>query len=518
LGAGWSGTVTPTLAGYTFAPASTTYTSVTVDQLTQNYTATAILPTITVTSPNGGETWAAGSTHAITWTQTGLTGSVTIDLYKGGVFQKPLGTAGATAGTFSWTIVSTEIAGIDYRVLVWQSGVSDESDADFSIFRRLKADFNKDGQEDILWRCYGTGEFQGWNVVWFMNQTGALSPVTLGGTQNTAGARNLPTGSTPTKTYLSPMDVGNPQTAGPERAYLSPMDVGNPLAPKQKKLTRGAVDLGRKSSRETSVQTRGRDLKGNPVLQDAEKLVDGSFGTLALDYSDANLYTVLDTAWEIAGAGDFDGDGNTDILWRYYGTGQGQGTTIIWYMTGTTISRQGYPYQVTDTDWRIDRTGDFNGDGKTDILWRYYGSAGGQGTAIIWCMDGANVIDQLYLPWVSDTDWKIDGIGDFNGDGKADLLWRYYRIGEGQGTTIIWYMDGATIMSQDRPYLISDTDWRIDGTGDFDGDGKTDILWRYYGAGEGSGTTFIWYMDGATIKGQDRPYRVPDTNWRIVNR
>ena len=402
--------------------------------------------------------------------------------------------------------------------------------------KKRKVDFNKDGQEDLLWRCYGTGERQGDNVVWFMTQTEGLSPMTLGGTQNMAGAMNLLTRRTPAQTYASPMDVGdsktagprksyvspmavgNLRTAGPKKSYVSPMDVGSPLTPKQKMVMRGAVGPSREPSRGNSVQIRGRNIKGDSVLQDMERLVAGDTRTMALGYSDAELYTVLDTTWEIAGAGDFDGNGDTDVLWRYYGAGEGQGTTIIWYMAGTEIIGQGYPYQVSDTDWRIDRTGDFNGDGKTDILWRYYGSGGGQGTAIIWYMNGANVINSVYLPWVSDTDWKIEGIGDFNGDGKADLLWRYYGTGEGAGTTIIWYMDGTTVIGQDRPYQISDTDWRVDGTGYFDADGKADIVWRYYGTVDAPGTTYIWYMEGATIKGQDRPYRVPDLDWRIVNR
>ena len=478
----------------------------------------AVIPTIAVTSPNGGESWATGSIRAVTWTQTGLTGLVTIDLYKGGVFKKTLGMADATIGTFAWPIGMGEMPGTDYRVLIWQGGISDNSDANFTLVRKVKVDFNKDGQEDLLWRCYGTGESQGSNLVWFMTQTEGLSPLTLGGALNIAGVTNLITGSTPGKTHLNPLDVGNVQTSGPGRSYVSPMDVGNELAPKQKKLMRGAADISGLPSRGNSVQIRGRDLAGNPVLQDVVGLAAGDVGTMALNYSDAVLYNVLDTAWEIAGAGDFDGDGNTDILWRYYGVGQGQGTTIIWYMNGTTVTGQGYPVQVSDTDWRIDRTGDFNGDGKTDILWRYYGSGGGQGTAIIWCMDGANIIGQLYPPQVWDTDWKIEGIGDFDGDGRADLLWRYYGTGAGSGTTIIWYMDGITVIGQDRPTLISDTDWRVDTTGDFNRDGKADIVWRYYGTGAGLGATIIWYMDGATILGQDRPYWVQDLNWRIVNR
>jgi M6 family metalloprotease-like protein len=98
---------------------------------------------LTVTSPNGGETWAAGSTHDVTWTQTGLTGSVTIDLYKGGINQETLGTAAATAGTFSWAINPGQAIGTDYRVSIKQGAVSDESDADFTIgaAAEIKVDF-----------------------------------------------------------------------------------------------------------------------------------------------------------------------------------------------------------------------------------------------------------------------------------------------------------------------------------------------------------------------------------------
>ena len=106
---GTSFTVTPTHVDYTFTPTSRTYTGITGSQANQDYAATPIVvPAITVTSPNGGERWSVGSTHDITWTQTGLTGTVTIDLYKGGVYQKTLGTPGAAAGTFDWSILSAK--------------------------------------------------------------------------------------------------------------------------------------------------------------------------------------------------------------------------------------------------------------------------------------------------------------------------------------------------------------------------------------------------------------------------
>ena len=51
----WSGTVTPTLAGYIFSPVDRTYTNVTANQTTQDYTASVIPDALTVTAPNGGE-------------------------------------------------------------------------------------------------------------------------------------------------------------------------------------------------------------------------------------------------------------------------------------------------------------------------------------------------------------------------------------------------------------------------------------------------------------------------------
>ena len=52
----WSGTVTPSKAGYTFTPASLTYTNVLADQTGQNYIALPVGPTIS------GNTWESGVT------------------------------------------------------------------------------------------------------------------------------------------------------------------------------------------------------------------------------------------------------------------------------------------------------------------------------------------------------------------------------------------------------------------------------------------------------------------------
>ncbi len=97
-------------------------------------------PTITLTSPNGGEVWQAGTTQTITWTSTNTTGDewVAITLYEGDDWRSWIGEPTAGAGNFDWTIPPWIGDGSDYRVLVHlcdgNGCFDDYSDAPFEIF------------------------------------------------------------------------------------------------------------------------------------------------------------------------------------------------------------------------------------------------------------------------------------------------------------------------------------------------------------------------------------------------
>ena len=71
------------------------------------------------------------------------------------------------------------------------------------------------------------------------------------------------------------------------------------------------------------------------------------------------------------------------------------------------------------TSWNIVGSGDFNADGKPDILWE--NSSTGQ--HVILFMDGTSPVGSAVLATLP-TSWKIAGSGDFNGDGQPDILWQ----------------------------------------------------------------------------------------------
>jgi hypothetical protein len=75
----------------------------------------------------------------------------------------------------------------------------------------------------------------------------------------------------------------------------------------------------------------------------------------------------------------------------------------------------------------------------------------------MWLMNGATISSSAYLPTLSDTNWKILGVGDFNGDTNADILWHHATT----GLTAMWLMNGPTISSSAYLPTLSDTNWQI---------------------------------------------------------
>ena len=204
--------------------------------------------------------------------------------------------------------------------------------------------------------------------------------------------------------------------------------------------------------------------------------------------------------WQIAGTGDFNGDHKTDILWRDRVTGANH----VWLMNGTTYTLANLPTE-SNLHWEVEGVADFNGDGKADILW--YNAATRQ--VRLWLMNGAILTKSINLATVSDPKWKIVAVGDFQGDKHAGIVWRH----QGTGEVDLWTLDlqANAVASRVRLGIVSDLLWQIDGVGDLNGDGKADLLWRHDLAGINS----VWYMEGPHIQSTSSLKPMGDLDWQV---
>ncbi len=216
----------------------------------------------------------------------------------------------------------------------------------------------------------------------------------------------------------------------------------------------------------------------------------------------ANL--IRNTDWQYQGSGDFNGDGKGDVLLRH--------TDGRWYyypMDGKSYlaGQEGFANLIRNTAWQFAGIGDMNGDGKDDVLLRHT-----DGRWYYYPMDGKSYIagQEGFANLIRNTDWQFAGMGDMNGDDKDDVLLRH--------TDGRWYyypMDGKTYLAGQEGFanLVKNTAWQYQGMGDMNGDDKDDVLLRHT-----DGRWFYYPMDGKTyISGQEGfANLVRNTAWQFA--
>jgi hypothetical protein len=224
---------------------------------------------------------------------------------------------------------------------------------------------------------------------------------------------------------------------------------------------------------------------------------------------------------------DFNADGTTDLLWI---AARSVSVTLLDEADGVIVpgdrvrevgSAPISRYMgVLDYGTEFAGVGDLNGDRRADILWR---KASGQ--LVVWFAgEIANAelitynndifLDENGVPHPVESpvalDWKVRGIADFNGDGFGDILWR-----NDDGRVWVWYMVHNMHIGDSGP-TGTDPDhvWEIQGIGDFNADGKADILWR-----STDGQLSMWYdgpYEAGRPKFENRTDWVAPPEWQIA--
>jgi hypothetical protein len=181
------------------------------------------------------------------------------------------------------------------------------------------------------------------------------------------------------------------------------------------------------------------------------------------------VFGALSTAvtWVDLVTGDFNGDGKTDIAARVQQTG-------FWWVginTGSAFALSRWGQWSTAVNWVDVKVGDFTGDGKDDIAGRV------QQTGRWWVAlsNGSTAfISSRWGAWPTTVTWVDVNVGDFNGDGKEDITGRVLQTGR-------WWTglsSGSSFNFTVWDAWPTTVTWVDVNVGDFNGDGLADITGR----------------------------------------
>ncbi len=186
----------------------------------------------------------------------------------------------------------------------------------------------------------------------------------------------------------------------------------------------------------------------------------------------------------VHGVGDFNGDGRADLLMTgpnaigVLTLGSEGLTTLAMHVNGTRLGG----WIIDTRSNQIEGLGDFDGNGRADVL-----ITSGWGIGVL-TLTGSNLTSVMLKPngtrfggWLYDSKGNpIQGIGDFNGDRRADIL---LTSGWGIGVLTLAGDTFNSVMLKPNGtrfggWLYDSRGNPIEGIGDFDGNGRDDIVIR----------------------------------------
>ena len=179
------------------------------------------------------------------------------------------------------------------------------------------------------------------------------------------------------------------------------------------------------------------------------------------------------TSWNVAGVGDFNNDGISDLVWR-----DASGANQIWNMDVTAQIGNGASLPSVNTSWSLGAVGNFRGVGFTDLLWHNL-----SGQNLIWNIQNVQMVNGASLP-TTNGPWVVGGVGYFRTNTATDVVWRNTQTGQ----NLIWNIQNNQMVNG-ASLPTTPTSWSVVGIGAFGGNGRSEILWH-----NASGQNLIWVI------------------------
>jgi hypothetical protein len=211
----------------------------------------------------------------------------------------------------------------------------------------------------------------------------------------------------------------------------------------------------------------------------------------------ATGFTATTFDYDSARYGDFNKDGRADILFQNDNPAE---PAVIWQTDSAGAFTNDISLGPVPSGFRIDGTGNFNSTAGDDILLRSPTSVA------VWVMDGTTPQSVAPLGGTS-PEWLNSGIGDFTGDGQSDLLFRNVNTGE----IATWGVANNALSTTPKVLGSAPIQYHIVAVDDFTGDQQADILFR-----NDTGDIAIWRVANNALAGVPAIVGSTATNYHVV--
>ncbi len=186
---------------------------------------------------------------------------------------------------------------------------------------------------------------------------------------------------------------------------------------------RAEFTLSNATAASSLLKRGGVDIDGDGRGEIVVRSLEGGLWAAKLNGQQVSWTQIADPGpnYAVMGAVDLDSKGRSDLI--MLNTAQGDvGEARVWSAFNAGIPKV---LRNVRTAWRVDAVGDLDGDGRGDIVWRFTGigaSPNDTGVSYIWFTDG-NGVTQVRKRGGAPLSWTLLGATDLNGDGAADMIY-----------------------------------------------------------------------------------------------